>query len=183
MWCRWFNLLDKLNLCPSWNKSIANVSFCQFVCIQKCVTFRAYAWCDKEITILVECQPLYLASIISGLKSQLLSNYEMNFVQGSQLFLTIKFKVISRFCPGKKSHSPGFVRCRQFWHQRQTLRRSKIPGAQNNSCLNIIEMLHILIFRVLSMFCAPFWTNSRSISGPGQIKFKSPGFPTLGTLV
>ncbi len=61
-----------------------------------------------KITILIECQPLYLASIISSLKSQLLSNYEMNFVQGSQLFLTIKFKVISRFCPGKKSHSPGF---------------------------------------------------------------------------
>ncbi len=29
--------------------------------------------------------------------------------QGSQFALVIKFQVISRFCPGPKSHSPGYT--------------------------------------------------------------------------
>ncbi len=37
-------------------------------------------------------------------------------LQGSQLFLAIKFKVLSRFCAGQKGHSPGFNR--HFLHQK-----------------------------------------------------------------
>ncbi len=47
-------------------------------------------------------------------------------------------------------------------------------------------MLYILTFQILSMFSAKFyvlsrflmfWDKFQAISGPGQIKCKSPGFP------
>ncbi len=79
------------------------------------------------------------------------------------------------FCPGKKSHSPGYI--------------------ANNFCTKTcnfffqynIEMMYILTFQVLSrfsakffLFCSGFLTfgdKFQAISRPGQIIFKSPGFP------
>ncbi len=49
-----------------------------------------------------------------------------------------------------------------------------------------IQMLYILTFQILSRFSAKFlvlfrisdfWDNFQAISRPGQIIFKSPGFP------
>ncbi len=42
-------------------------------------------------------------------------------LKGSQFVFVIKFKVISRFCPGPKGHSPGYS-ADNFGTKRQTLK-------------------------------------------------------------
>ncbi len=48
------------------------------------------------------------------------------FLQGSQLFLAIKFKVLSRFYPGQKGHSPGISTDNICCKKTRSHRRSKI---------------------------------------------------------
>ncbi len=94
------------------------------------------------------------------------------------------FQVVSR---SKRPLSR--LQCRQFWHQRvdakcvlklQEYKICKKPFQQN------IEMLYILTSRfypgfLLNLLFCPgflmFWNKFQAISGPGQIKFQSPGFP------
>ncbi len=98
------------------------------------------------------------------------------------VFLT-KFQVISRFCPGPKViiqvivqtiFAPKGIYTKGILNLQQSKTWKKL--SQYN-----IEIWYILTFQVLSKLFCPgfltFWDKFQPISGNGQIKFKSPGFP------
>ncbi len=108
--------------------------------------------------------------------------------QGSQLFLAIKFKVLSR---SKKAILQVLAQT-IFAPKGRSQKHFKIAGVHNLSQYNI-EMLCIFnnpgfcpCFLLNFLFCPGFLTvlgKFQAISGPGQIQFICPGFQVaLGTL-
>ncbi len=105
------------------------------------------------------------------------TNFTIYHYQGSLSFLVIKFKVISRFCKVQKGHFPGLI-SDNFGTKRQTSKCSKNILCFIHVCCPILGFIHVCcpILGFIQIFLL-FLGKFQAISGPGQITFKSPGFP------
>ncbi len=111
------------------------------------------------------------------------------YKQGSQFFLPKHSRLSQGFVLVKKAilqvilHTIFALKCRCQRCSKNTRKTWKTLSQYN---IENIEMLYILTFQVLSRFSAKFHVLSKfsyflsrfqAISRPGQIIFKSPGFP------
>ncbi len=94
-WLRWPKCyLDNLTL-----KTVAQFCNCTFPNI---VSKQTHVTCTNKLNLAFHIQHADLCKFY---------NCSLRWFnnQGSQFVLVIKFQVISRFCPGSKSHSPGYI--------------------------------------------------------------------------